>query len=96
MTNPHDIIIRPVVSEQSMTQMAEKKYTFVVRKKANKTEIKKAVEKVFGVKVDKVNTINMIGKYKRMGAHVGKRADWKKAIVTLTPESKEIEFFEGM
>ncbi len=96
MTNPHDIIIKPVVSEQSMTQMAEKKYTFVVSKRANKTEIKKAVEKIFGVKVDKVNTINMIGKYKRMGANVGKRADWKKAVVKLTPESKEIEFFEGM
>nr|WP_207640666.1 50S ribosomal protein L23 [Alkaliphilus transvaalensis] len=94
--NPHDIIIKPVVSEQSMTQMAEKKYTFVVSKRANKTEIKKAVEKVFGVKVDKVNTINMIGKYKRMGANVGKRADWKKAIVKLTPDSKEIEFFDGM
>ncbi len=96
MTNPHDIIIRPVVSEQSMDQMADKKYTFVVKKKANKTEIKKAVEKVFGVKVEKVNTSNMLGKYKRMGAHVGKRADWKKAVVTLKPESKEIEFFEGM
>ncbi|GAB6085496.1 50S ribosomal protein L23 [Alkaliphilus crotonatoxidans] len=96
MTNPHDIIIRPVVSEQSMDQMADKKYTFVVRKKANKTEIKKAVEKVFGVKVDKVNTSNMLGKYKRMGANVGKRADWKKAVVTLKPDSKEIEFFEGM
>ncbi|WP_026477653.1 50S ribosomal protein L23 [Alkaliphilus transvaalensis] len=96
MMNPHDIIIKPVVSEQSMTQMAEKKYTFVVSKRANKTEIKKAVEKVFGVKVDKVNTINMIGKYKRMGANVGKRADWKKAIVKLTPDSKEIEFFDGM
>ena len=96
MTNPHDIIIRPVVSEQSMTQMAEKKYTFVVSKRANKTEIKKAVEKIFGVKVDKVNTINMIGKYKRMGANVGKRADWKKAVVKLTTDSKEIEFFEGM
>ncbi|MBM7615301.1 50S ribosomal protein L23 [Alkaliphilus hydrothermalis] len=96
MTNPHDIIIRPVVSEQSMTQMAEKKYTFVVSKRANKTEIKKAIEKIFGVKVDKVNTINMIGKYKRMGANVGKRADWKKAVVKLTADSKEIEFFEGM
>jgi len=96
MTNPHDIIIKPVVSEQSMTQMADKKYTFVVKKKSNKTEIKKAVEKVFGVKVEKVNTINMLGKFKRMGNHEGKRADWKKAIVTLTADSKEIEFFEGM
>lgn len=96
MVNPHDIIIKPMVTEQSMSDMAEKKYTFVVSKKANKTEIKKAVEKIFGVKVDKVNTINMLGKYKRMGAHVGKRPDWKKAIVKLTADSKEIEFFEGM
>ena len=96
MMNPHDIIIKPMVTEQSMNDMADKKYTFVVSKRANKTEIKKAVEKIFGVKVDKVNTINMLGKYKRMGAHVGKRPDWKKAIVKLTAESKEIEFFEGM
>jgi len=96
MVNPHDIIIKPMVTEQSMNDMADKKYTFVVSKKANKTEIKKAVEKIFGVKVDKVNTINMLGKYKRMGAHVGKRPDWKKAIVKLTADSKEIEFFEGM
>ncbi len=96
MVNPHDIIIKPMVTEQSMSDMADKKYTFVVSKKANKTEIKKAVEKIFGVKVDKVNTINMLGKYKRMGANVGKRPDWKKAIVKLTANSKEIEFFEGM
>ena len=96
MMNPHDIIIKPMVTEQSMNDMADKKYTFVVSKRANKTEIKKAVEKIFGVKVDKVNTINMLGKYKRMGAHVGKRPDWKKAIVKLAADSKEIEFFEGM
>nr|WP_279237167.1 50S ribosomal protein L23 [Alkaliphilus pronyensis] len=96
MTNPHDIIIRPLVSEQSMESMADKKYTFVVDKKANKTEIKKAIEKIFGVKVEKVNTMNMTGKYKRMGKNIGKRPDWKKAIVQLKPDSKEIEFFEGM
>lgn len=96
MTNPHDIIIRPLVSEQSMEAMADKKYTFVVKKTANKTEIRKAVEKIFGVKVEQVNTMNMIGKYKRMGKHEGKRPDWKKAIVKLKADSKEIEFFEGM
>lgn len=96
MRNPHDILVKPVVTEASMDMMAEGKYTFVVDRKANKTEIKNAVEKVFGVKVDKVNTMNMEGKVKRMGVHVGKRPNWKKAIVTLTPDSKGIEFFEGM
>ena len=76
--------------------MAERKYTFIVDMRANKTEIKKAVETIFGVKVEKVNTIRVIGKYKRMGAHVGKRPDRKKAIIKLTPDSKGIEFFEGM
>ena len=96
MRDPHDIIIKPIVTEASMNAMADKKYTFVVNKKSNKTEIKNAVEKVFGVKVASVNTMNMLGKNKRMGVHVGKRADWKKAIVTLTEESKTIEFFEGI
>lgn len=79
-----------------MNDMAEGKYTFVVDKRANKTEIKNAVEKVFGVKVEKVNTMNMQGKLKRQGIHVGRRPSWKKAIVTLTKDSKGIEFFEGM
>ncbi|MBS3994524.1 MAG: 50S ribosomal protein L23 [Alkaliphilus sp.] len=96
MMTPYDIIKKPVVSERSMDYMADKKYTFIVDMRANKTEIKKAVETIFGVKVDKVNTVRVIGKYKRMGAHVGKRPDRKKAIVKLTPESKGIEFFEGM
>lgn len=96
MRDPHDIIIRPIVTEASMNAMADKKYTFVVDKKSNKTEIKNAVEKIFGVKVASVNTMNMLGKNKRMGVHVGKKADWKKAIVTLTEESKTIEFFEGI
>nr|WP_068556878.1 50S ribosomal protein L23 [Thermotalea metallivorans] len=93
---PYDIIKRPIISETSMENMAEKKYTFEVDRRANKVEIKKAIEKIFGVKVQKVNTMNVPGKKKRMGMHVGKRPDWKKAIVQLTPDSKEIEFFEGM
>ena len=96
MTNPHDIIIRPIVTEQSMAQMAENKYTFVVSKQANKTEIKKAVEAIFGVNVEKVNTMNYDGKVKRMGRSVGRTASFKKAVVKLTADSKEIEFFQGM
>ncbi len=96
MTNPHDIIIRPIVTEQSMADMAENKYTFVVSKKANKTEIKKAVEAIFGVNVEKVNTLNYDGKVKRMGRSVGRTASFKKAVVKLTADSKEIEFFQGM
>ncbi|WP_269466259.1 50S ribosomal protein L23 [Clostridium formicaceticum] len=96
MTNPHDIVIRPLVTEESMNNIADKKYAFVVDRKANKTEIRRAIEKIFSVKVEKVNTVNMKGKVKRMGRYVGKRADWKKAIVTLTQDSKEIELFEGM
>ena len=96
MRDLHDIIIKPIVTEASMNAMADKKYTFVVDKKSNKTEIKNAVESIFGVKVASVNTMNMLGKKKRMGVHVGKRPDWKKAIVTLTEDSKTIEFFEGI
>ncbi len=96
MRNPHDIILKPIVTERSMDVMSEGKYTFVVDKKANKTEIKNALEKIFDVKVQKVNTMNMRGKFKRQGRFIGKRADWKKAIVQLTPDSKQIEFFEGM
>jgi large subunit ribosomal protein L23 len=96
MKNPHDIIIKPIVTEQSMEQMEEKKYTFKVDKHANKVEIKKAVEEIFEVKVEKVYTMNMLGKVKRQGRFVGKRADWKKAIVKLTPDSKEIQLFEGV
>jgi len=91
----HDIIRRPIITEQSMDQVADKKYTFEVLKSANKIEIKKAVEEVFGVKVEKVTTMNYIGKPKRMGVHLGKRADWKKAVVKLTPDSKTIELFEA-
>ena len=97
MKNVYDIIRRPVITEQSMADVADKKYVFMVDVNSNKTEIKAAVEEVFGVKVAKVNTIRMQGKVKRNGAYpAGKRADYKKAIVTLTADSKTIEFFEGM
>lgn len=92
----HDIIRKPVITEKSMAAMAEKKYTFIVHMSTNKVQIKKAVEEVFGVKVEKVQTIRTMGKTKRMGVHVGKRADQKKAIITLAQDSKGIEFFEGM
>lgn len=89
----YDIIIRPVITEQSMTDSAEKKYTFIVDPRANKTQIKNAVQEIFSVKVAKVNTMNYDGKKKRMGRNVGKTASFKKAVVTLTKASKEIEFF---
>ena len=97
MKNIYDIIRRPVITEQSMEAVADKKYVFMVDVDANKTEIKAAVEQIFGVKVAKVNTVRMQGKAKRTGAYpVGKRPEYKKAIVTLTESSKTIEFFEGM
>ncbi|PKR76595.1 50S ribosomal protein L23 [Halalkalibacillus sediminis] len=95
MKEPRDIIKRPVITEQSADLMAEKKYTFEVSKNANKTEIKHAIEMIFGVKVDKVNTINLKGKFRRMGRYGGFRPDRKKAVVTLTPDSEELDFFEG-
>ena len=95
--NAYDIIRKPVITEQSMEGVADKKYVFKVAVDATKTEIKAAVEQIFGVKVAKVNTIRMQGKVKRTGAYpAGKRADYKKAVVTLTADSKTIEFFEGM
>ena len=95
--NAYDIIIRPVITEQSMADVADKKYVFMVDIDSNKTEIKEAVETIFGVKVAKVNTVRMMGKLKRTGAYpAGRRAAYKKAIVTLTADSKTIEFFEGM
>ena len=95
--NAYDIIRRPVITEQSMEAVADKKYVFMVDVNANKTEIKAAVEQAFGVKVAKVNTIRMEGKEKRQGAApAGRRASWKKAMVKLTADSKTIEFFEGM
>ena len=96
MKTAYDIIIKPIITEQSMEATEEKKYVFQVANDANKIEIKKAVEEIFGVKVEKVNTIRMEGKMKRMGVHVGRRASWKKAMVKLTADSKTIEFFEGM
>lgn len=96
MISPHDIIIKPIITEDSMDKMEDNKYSFKVAVDANKSEIKKAVEAIFDVKVVKVNTMNMKGKKKRVGQHVGRTSDWKKAIVTLTEDSKAIEFFEGM
>ena len=97
MKNVYDIIRRPVITEQSMEGVADKKYVFEVDINSNKTEIKAAVEEIFGVKVAKVNTLRQLGKVKRTGSYpAGKRADYKKAIVTLTADSKTIEFFEGM
>ena len=91
-----DIIIRPIITEQSMMDMENNKYTFEVAKTSNKSEIKKAIEAIFSVKVAKVNTMNMRGKVKRQGMNVGKRPNWKKAIVTLTDDSQPIEFFDSM
>ena len=91
-----DIILRPVITEKSMDGISAKRYTFEVATDATKPEIAKAVEELFGVKVAKVNTINMKKKPKRVGYHFGYTAEWKKAIVTLTASSKEIEFFNGL
>ena len=97
MKTAYDIIKRPIITEQSMESAGFKKYTFEVAKDANKIEIAKAVEEIFDVKVAKVNTLNVQGKVKRMGRYPeGRRASWKKAMVTLTADSKSIEFFEGM
>lgn len=92
----HDIIRKPVITEKSMAEMSDKKYTFIVDVHANKCQIKKAVEEVFAVKVEDVKTANILGKTKRVGVHIGKRADYKKAVVKLSGESKSIEFFEGL
>lgn len=93
----YDVILKPVVTEKSMTAMSEKKYTFLVHPDANKTMIKEAVEKMFeGVKVEKVNTMNLAGKTKRRGATSGKTAKTKKAIVQLTEGSADIEIFAGL
>ncbi|HAN44150.1 MAG TPA: 50S ribosomal protein L23 [Ruminococcaceae bacterium] len=97
MKAPQDIILRPVITEASMAGIANRKYTFKVAKDANKIEIGKAVEALFpGTKVSKVNTMNVRGRAKRMGMHAGYKPDWKKAIVTLSADSKGIEFFESM
>ena len=94
--DPREIIIRPVITEHSFDMMEHNTYTFEVAKNANKIEIAKAVEELFGVKVAKVNTISVRGRYRRQGMHAGYTAASKKAIVTLKPDSKEIEFFNSM
>ena len=97
MASVYDVIVRPIITERSMSTTEAKKYTFEVLPHANKTEIKKAVEEIFGVEVASVNTINVRAKAKRLGAaRPGKTKAWKKAIVQLTDSSKAIEFFEGM
>ena len=92
----HDIILKPIITEESMMGTAFKKYTFKVAKDANKAEIKAAVEEVFGVKVSKVNTINCKGHLRRYGRYEGYTSAWKKAIVTLTEDSDTIDFFDGL
>ena len=96
MKTPYDVIIKPVISEMSMDEAQNKKYTFKVATDANKTQVKLAVEEIFGVEVEKVNIMNVNGKLKRMGRNIGRRPASKKAIVTLTEKSKEIEFFQGL
>ena len=96
MKMAQDIIIKPIITEESMMGTADRKYTFQVAKDANKIEIAKAVEELFGVEVSKVNTISVRGKFRRQGRVGGFTASSKKAIVTLTEKSKGIEFFEGM
>ena len=91
-----DIILKPIITEKSMDGISNKRYTFKVAQGATKPEIAKAVEELFGVEVAKVNTINMKKKPKRLGYHFGYTSEWKKAIVTLTASSKEIEFFNGL
>ena len=100
MKYAQDIILKPIITEASMVGAAneegKRKYTFAVAKGSNKPEIAKAVEELFKVKVEKVNTLNMKGKLRRYGRFEGYKSDWKKAVVTLTANSKSIEFFDGM
>lgn len=91
-----DIILRPIITEESMLGTAYKKYTFEIAKDANKIEVKKAVEELFDVQVSKVNTVNVRGHLKRYGRYEGYTSAWKKAVVTLTPDSKTIDFFDGL
>ena len=92
----HDIIIKPILSEKSYADIANKKYYFKVAKKATKTQIKNAVEEIFKVKVASVNTLNVYGKIKRQGRNEGLTGSYKKAIVKLSPDSKSIEFFDSL
>jgi large subunit ribosomal protein L23 len=95
MKNARDIIKRPVITERTSDLMEANKFAFEVALKANKTEIKAAIEEIFGVKVEKVNTLRVPSKQKRVGRHIGRTSEWKKAIVTLTADSKPLNFFEG-
>jgi large subunit ribosomal protein L23 len=96
MKSPHDIIKRPVITERTSDLMADKKYVFEVDLRSNKTEIKTAVEQIFKVKVTNVNTLRMPGKPKRHGRYSGYTSEWKKAVVTLSEDSKPLEFFESV
>jgi large subunit ribosomal protein L23 len=96
MRTAYDIILKPVISEKSMADVQVRKYTFKVAVDANKTQVKMAVEEIFGVDVEKVNIMNVNGKVKKMGKNIGKTAASKKAIVTLKEKSKQIEFFQGL
>lgn len=96
MKTEYQTIIEPIITEETMDLASDKKYVFQVAKEANKTEVRQAVEKIFGVNVAKVNIMNVNGKTKRMGRYAGKTADYKKAVITLTADSKEIEIFQGL
>ncbi|GJM83237.1 50S ribosomal protein L23 [Paenibacillus timonensis] len=96
MKDPRDIIKRPVITERSSEYMNDLKYVFEVDLRANKTEIKQAVESIFGVKVQNVNTLRVPGKLKRYGRYSGYTPEWKKAFVTLTADSKPLQFFESV
>ena len=96
MKAAQDIVIAPIITEKSMSVIADKKYTFKVATDANKVEIAAAVEKLFGVEVAEVNTMNVRGQKRRMGRYEGRTAAWKKAVVTLTEKSKTIDFFDGL
>ena len=96
MRNAADLILKPIITEKSMDMLADKRYVFKVMKNATKPEIAKAVEEMFGVKVETVNTINMKKKPKRLGVHAGYTSEWKKAIVTLAEDSKSIAFFDSL
>ena len=96
MKDVRDVIFRPIITERTTGMMSDNKYVFEVAPKSNKTEVKQAIEQIFDVKVESVNTMNVKGKPKRMGKYTGKRKDWKKAIVKLTADSKALEFYQGM
>ena len=96
MKTGYDVIIRPIITENTMDMAADKKYAFKVAKESNKTEVRKAIEEIFGVEVAKVNIVNVSGKRKRLGRTFGTTSSYKKAVVTLTPDSKEIELFQEL